>query len=125
VLDEAVRIRLRADVPVACYLSGGIDSCAVLGLAARHQPRPIRAFNISFDSPRFDEKDIAREVAAMANAEFVTIPARHDDLADHFGDAIEQAETLCHNAHGVAKYLLSRIVRDAGFKVVLTGEGRG
>ncbi|WP_119270630.1 asparagine synthase (glutamine-hydrolyzing) [Taklimakanibacter deserti] len=122
-LDEAVRIRLRADVPVACYLSGGIDSCAVLGLAARHHPRPIRAFNISFDDPRFDEKEIAREMAAKANAEFVSIPARQDDLADHFADAIEQAETLCNNAHGVAKYLLSRVVRDAGFKVVLTGEG--
>ena len=122
-LDEAVRIRLRADVPVACYLSGGIDSCAVLGLAARHSPRPICAFNISFDDPRFDEKEVAREMAAKAGAEFVTIPVRQDDLADHFADAIEQAETLCHNAHGVAKYLLSRVVRDAGFKVVLTGEG--
>src|SRR4029079_15190133 len=123
VLDEAVRLRLRADVPVGCYLSGGIDSCAVLGLAARHHARPIRAFNISFDVPRFDEKEVAREMAAKANAEFVTIPARQDDLADNFADAIEQAETLCHNAHGVAKYLLSRVVRDAGFKVVLTGEG--
>jgi asparagine synthase (glutamine-hydrolysing) len=122
-LDEAVRVRLRADVPVACYLSGGIDSCAVLGLAARHQPRPIRAFNISFDDPRYDEKQVASEMAAKAGAEFVAIPIRQDDLADHFADAIEQAETFCLNAHGVAKYMLSRVVRDAGFKVVLTGEG--
>lgn len=122
-LDEAVRIRLRADVPVACYLSGGIDSCAVLGLAARHQHRPIRAFNISFDDPRYDEKEIAREMAAKAGAEFVAVPVRQDELADHFADAIEQAEVICNNAHGVAKYLLSRVVRDAGFKVVLTGEG--
>jgi asparagine synthase (glutamine-hydrolysing) len=121
--DEAVRIRLRADVPVACYLSGGIDSCAVLGLAARHQPRPIRAFSISFDAPPFDEKAIAQEMAAKAGAEFVAIPVSQDDLADHFADAIEQAETLCLNGHGVAKYLLSRVVRDAGFKVVITGEG--
>jgi asparagine synthase (glutamine-hydrolysing) len=122
-LDEAVRIRLRADVPVACYLSGGIDSCAVLGLAARHLQRPIRAFNISFDDPRYDERQVASEMAAKAGAEFVAIPIRHDDLADHFADAIEQAETFCLNAHGVAKYMLSRVVRDAGFKVVLTGEG--
>jgi asparagine synthase (glutamine-hydrolysing) len=122
-LDEAVRIRLRADVPVACYLSGGIDSSAILGLAAKHQSRPIHAFNISFDSPRYDEQEIAREMAAVAGAEFVTVPARQDDLADHFADAIEHAEMLCSNAHGVAKYLLSRVVRDAGFKVALTGEG--
>ena len=62
-------------------------------------------------------------MAAQAGAEFYPIPIRQDDLADHFADAIAQAETLCFNAHGVAKYLLSRAVRDAGYKVVLTGEG--
>ena len=50
-------------------------------------------------------------------------PIRQADLADHFADATWHAETLCFNAHGVAKYLLSRAVRDAGYKVVLTGEG--
>ena len=122
-LEEAVRIRLRADVPVGCYLSGGLDSCAVLGLAARHHREPIRAFTLTFDRAEYDEGEIAREMAAKAGAEFCPIPIRQDDLADHFADAITQAETLCFNAHGVAKYLLSRAVRDAGYKVVLTGEG--
>jgi asparagine synthase (glutamine-hydrolysing) len=62
-------------------------------------------------------------MAAKVGAEFCPIPLRQSDLADHFADAITQAETLCMNAHGVAKYLLSRAVRDAGYKVVLTGEG--
>ena len=53
----------------------------------------------------------------------IPIPIRQDDLADHLADAILQSETFCINAHGVAKYLLSRAVRDAGYKVVLTGEG--
>jgi len=123
VLEEAVRLRLRADVPVACYLSGGLDSCAVLGLAARHRPDPIRAFTLSFDRGDYDEEPQAREMAAKAGAEFTPIPIRQDDLADHFADAIIQSETFCLNAHGVAKYLLSRAVRDAGCKVVLTGEG--
>jgi asparagine synthase (glutamine-hydrolysing) len=123
VLEEAVRIRLRADVPVGCYLSGGLDSCSVLGLAARNHPDPIRAFTLTFDRAEYDEGEIAREMAAKVGAEFCPIPIRQDDLADHFGDAIAQAETLCFNAHGVAKYLLSRAVRDAGYKVVLTGEG--
>jgi asparagine synthase (glutamine-hydrolysing) len=122
-LDEAVRLRLRADVPVGCYLSGGVDSCAVLGLAARHHPEPIRAFTLSFDRPEYDEAAVAKEMAARAGAEFFPIPVKLDDLADHFPCAIQQAETLCVNAHGVAKYLLSRAVRDAGYKVVLTGEG--
>jgi asparagine synthase (glutamine-hydrolysing) len=122
-LEEAVRVRLRADVPVGCYLSGGLDSCSILGLAARHHPEPIRAFTLSFDRAEYDEEEIAREMAAKVGATFCPIPIRQDDLADHFGDAIAQAETLCFNAHGVAKYLLSRTVRDAGYKVVLTGEG--
>ncbi len=122
-LEEAVRIRLRADVPVGCYLSGGLDSCAVLGLAARHHPDPIRAFTLTFDHVEYDEEKEAREMAAKAGAEFFPIPIRQDDLADHFSDAILQSETLCFNAHGVAKYLLSRAVRDAGYKVVITGEG--
>jgi asparagine synthase (glutamine-hydrolysing) len=122
-LEEAVRLRLRADVAVGCYLSGGLDSCAVLGLAAKHRMDPIRAFTLSFDRVDYDEEPQAREMAAKAGAEFVPIPIRQDDLADHFADAIIQSETFCLNAHGVAKYLLSRAVRDAGFKVVMTGEG--
>jgi asparagine synthase (glutamine-hydrolysing) len=122
-LDDAVRVRLRADVPVGCYLSGGLDSCSVLGLAARHHPEPIRAFTLCFDRAEYDEGAIAREMAEKAGAEFWPIAIRQRDLADHFADAIGQAETFCMNAHGVAKYLLSRAVRDAGYKVVLTGEG--
>jgi asparagine synthase (glutamine-hydrolysing) len=122
-LEEAVRLRLRADVPVGCYLSGGLDSCAVLGLAAKHRSDPIHAFTLTFDHAEYDEEKEAKEMAAKAGAEFFPIPIRQDDLADHFSAAILQSETFCINAHGVAKYLLSRAVRDAGYKVVITGEG--
>jgi asparagine synthase (glutamine-hydrolysing) len=122
-LEEAVRIRLRADVPVGVYLSGGLDSCSVLGLAAKHHPEPIRAFTLTFENVEYDEGPIAKEMAALTGAEFNTIAIGQRDLADNFADAIAQSETLCLNAHGVAKYLLSRAVRDAGYKVVITGEG--
>ena len=122
-LETAVRLRLRADVPVGCYLSGGLDSCAVLGLAARHAAEPIRAFTLAFDRPEYDEEAIAREMAARAGAVFCPIPMRQSDLTDDFADATWHAETICLNAHGVAKFALSRAVRDAGYKVVLTGEG--
>src|SRR5262245_41525714 len=123
VLENAVRLRLRADVPVGCYLSGGLDSCTVLGMAARHAAEPIRAFTLAFDLPAYDEEAIAREMAARANAQFCPIPIRQADLADDFADATWHSETLCINAHCVAKFALSRAVRDAGYKVVLTGEG--
>jgi asparagine synthase (glutamine-hydrolysing) len=124
-LEEAVRIRLRADVPVGCYLIivAAWTTCAVLGLAAKYRSDLIRAFTLSFDRAEYDEEKEAREMAGKVGAEFFPIAIKQDDLADHFADAILQSETLCFNAHGVAKYLLSRAVRDAGYKVVLTGEG--
>jgi asparagine synthase (glutamine-hydrolysing) len=122
-LDEAVRLRMRADVPVGCYLSGGLDSCAVLGLASRHTREPIHAFTLTFDQAAYDESTVAEEMAAQAGARFHPIPIQQSDLADHFADALWNAETLFFNGHGVSKFLLSRAVRDAGYKVVFTGEG--
>lgn len=123
VLEEAVRLRMHADVPVASYLSGGLDSCAVLGLAAKHAPGPVEAFTLGFDHDAYDETSIARDMAAKAGANFHPIAMTQEIMAENFEEAVYSTETLTWNAHGVAKYLLSRAVRDAGFKVVLTGEG--
>ncbi len=123
VFDEAVRLRMRADVPVGCYLSGGIDSCAVLGFAARHSTTPIDAFTLTFDQDAYNEGPIAREMAAKAMANFHPIPIKQRDIAENFSEAVFHSETLFANGHGVSKFLLSRAVRDAGFKVVYTGEG--
>jgi asparagine synthase (glutamine-hydrolysing) len=123
VFEEAVRLRMHADVPVGCYLSGGLDSCAVLGFAARNSTTPIQAFTLTFDQAAYDEGDIAREMAAFAGANFYPIPIKQSDIAEHFADAIWHSETIFSNGHGVSKFLLSRAVRDAGYKVVYTGEG--
>lgn len=123
VLEDAVKTRLRADVPVGCYLSGGIDSCAVLGLASLHHGEPVRAFTLTFDGPQYDEGAIAREMAAHCGADYQPIPVTQADLASHFRDAVVQSEIPFINAHTVAKFMLSKAVRAAGYKVVLTGEG--
>jgi asparagine synthase (glutamine-hydrolysing) len=122
-LVEAVRFRLRADVPVACYLSGGLDSCAVLGLASRLSSRPLRAYTLSFDMADYDERVLAEEQAKRSGADFFPIDIRAEHMAEHLADAVYHAERPIVNAHVVAKYLLSRAVRDSGVKVVLTGEG--
>ncbi|RDH85671.1 MAG: asparagine synthase (glutamine-hydrolyzing) [endosymbiont of Galathealinum brachiosum] len=122
-LNNSVKTRLRADVPVGVYLSGGIDSCAVIGMAAEHHNQPIDAFTISFDNKDYDETDLAREMADRVDAKFNSIAVNQLDLADNFSDAIWHSEALCLNSHGVAKYLLSKAVSEQGFKVVLTGEG--
>jgi asparagine synthase (glutamine-hydrolysing) len=122
-LHEAVRLRLRADVPVGCYLSGGLDSCAVLGIASQYASQPIQAFTLSFDQPEYDEEAIAREMAAHSGANYTPIAVQPSQLADSFTEALWHAETPFMNTHGIAKFLLSKAVRAAGHKVVLTGEG--
>ena len=123
VLEDAVKTRLRADVPVGCYLSGGIDSCAVLGLAARHHDGPVRAYTLTFDHAQYDESRVAEEMARHAGATYQPIPMKQADLAAHFRAAVIQSEIPFINGHTVAKYMLSRAVRESGYKVVLTGEG--
>ena len=123
VFNDAIRERLIADVEVASYLSGGIDSCAVLGLAQKQMDRPIRAFTLAFDDALYDESRIARAQAEFVGANYNEIPVAARDIVDNYSDAIWHAETVFFNGHGVAKYMLSRAVRDAGIKVVFTGEG--
>jgi asparagine synthase (glutamine-hydrolysing) len=122
-LLDSVQQRLVADVEVASYLSGGIDSCAVLGLAQQSTARPIRAFTLTFENPLYDEARIAEAQAKHVGATYHPIPITGREIADAYADAVWHAETQMFNGHGVAKYLLSRAVRDAGIKVVFTGEG--
>ncbi len=122
-LDEAVRLRMRADVPVAFQLSGGLDSSAVAALAARRARGPITCFTVSFDHDDYDELGLAQQTADRLGARLITVRASQQDLARALPDAIAHGEGLVVNAHAAAKFLLSRAVRDAGFRVVMTGEG--
>ena len=122
-IEESVRLRMRADVPVGCYVSGGIDSSAVLGMAASHAGRGVAAFTIAFDHPDFDESASACRSAAHAGADFHPIRVTEADFAACFADAVWQGETIQYNAHGPARYLLSKAVQQAGYKVVMAGEG--
>jgi asparagine synthase (glutamine-hydrolysing) len=122
-LLESIRLRLRADVPVGVYLSGGLDSCSVLGMASAIREAPLEAFTIAFEQGPFDEGPIAEEMARHVHANFHVFRMPEDLLADHFADEVWHSETITHNTNAVAKFLLSEKVRDFGFKVVLTGEG--
>lgn len=122
VLDDAVAERLTADVEVACYLSGGLDSSAVLGLAQARLDRPIRAFTIKFEG-EWDESPLAQRTAAFTGSNYVEVPVSPHDMADALEDTIWHGERPIFNANAAAKFLLSKAVRDAGIKVVFTGEG--
>ena len=88
-----------------------------------HHQDPIEAFTLCFDAAAYNEEHVAREMAEHANANFHPLAINQTQLADNFADAVWHSETLTSNPHGVAKFLLSDLVRKSGFKVVLTGEG--
>lgn len=122
-LDESIRLRMRADVPVGCYLSGGVDSSSVLGIASRYSEGKFTAFTIAFDHPDFDESAPARAMAEFAGAEFRPIAVKGRDFADVFYESVWKGEMIHYNAHGAARYHLSRAVQREGYKVVIGGEG--
>ena len=122
-LEDAVKIRLKADVPVGCYLSGGLDSSAIFALASQIHHKPVKAFSIAFDNPLFDESKFAKEMAQHIGSEYHEVRITQKDMAENFSDTIWHTEYPFLNAHVVAEYLLSKLVSEAKFKVVLTGEG--
>ncbi|WP_287816184.1 asparagine synthase (glutamine-hydrolyzing) [Idiomarina sp.] len=122
-LLEAVQHRMTADVPVGCYLSGGIDSCAILGLASASTQTSVKAFTIGFDSADYDETPIAEEMAEATQADHHIMRLKADDLYDHFVKTLWHTERTIYNTLGVAKYLMSKEVHESGYKVVMTGEG--
>jgi len=122
-LLEAVQHRLNADVPVGCYLSGGIDSCSILGLSAAARQDPVKAFTIGFDSSDYDETPIATEMAQMTGAEQIIMKTSAEHLYDNFDRTIWHTERTIYNTLAVAKLLMSETVQKNQYKVVLTGEG--
>lgn len=122
-LAEATRIRLRADVPVGVYLSGGMDSSAVAAMARRFSSGSLEAFSLSFEDPRFDESQFQVRMAQSLDVNLRTIQVSDADVGDAFPEVIRHAEKPILRTAPAPMLLLSSFVREAGFKVVLTGEG--
>jgi asparagine synthase (glutamine-hydrolysing) len=120
---DAVRVRLRAEVPVCCQLSGGIDSSAVLGIAASESTSPLHAYTVAFDHAAYDESSTAATAASHCGAVLHRVSATPVEILAYLPVAVEMSEGLCINGHLVAKYLLHRAIHEQGYKVVLTGEG--
>ena len=120
---EAVRLRLDADVEVGCYLSGGVDSCSIMGIAAACQQTPVKAFTIGFDHADYDETAAAQEMARATGAVQEIVPVKASDLYGRFARTIWHTERSIYNTFCIAKLMLSEHVRRAGYKVVVSGEG--
>ncbi len=122
-LERAITLRLRADVSVGCYLSGGLDSSSILALANQNNPHPLPAFSIAFEDARYDEHLEASRFAMSLGSDFHPVTVSQRDLLDHLPSAVRFSEGLCINGQLVAKYLLSREAQRSGVAVVLVGEG--
>lgn len=123
-LSNAVAARMDADVEVAAYLSGGIDSCAILGMASALSQDPIKAFTISFDNADYDEAAIATRMAKRVGADHTKIILTADDLyGSNYVQTLWHSERTFYNTLGVAKKMMSGTVVEHGCRVALTGEG--
>ena len=120
-LDEAVRIRLRSDVPLGAFLSGGLDSAAVLALMTRHSSRPVQTFSIGFGDPEYDELDAARATARAFGAEHHEEVVRPDcvRLADRLAWHYDEPFA---DASAIPTFVVSELAR-RHVTVCLTGDG--
>lgn len=122
-LRSAVDHRLIADVTVGAYLSGGLDSSLVCALAGRSTPDPLHTFSVAFEDPRFDESLWQREVSTQTGSTHAVQRITDADIGRVFPDVIWHAETPLLRTAPAPLFLLSRLVRERGTKVVLSGEG--
>lgn len=122
-LQDATRIRLRSDVPVGAYLSGGLDSTLIAALAKNVVTDRLRTFSVGFEDAAFDESGYQLEASAFLRTEHSRIHCSYKDIANVFDEVIWHSEQPILRTAPAPMYLLSKLVRDSGYKVVLTGEG--
>src|SRR5579883_102702 len=122
-LIDAAKLRLRADVPVGAYLSGGLDSSIIASIIRNFTSNKLDTFSIAFDDVNFDESSFQRKMASFLGTKHHVVVARHSDIGRVFPDVVWHTETPLMRTSPAPMFILSQLVRDAGYKVVLTGEG--
>jgi asparagine synthase (glutamine-hydrolysing) len=122
-LSDAVSLRLRADVPVGAYLSGGLDSSIIGSLVRRSESSPLETFSVRFEDPVFDESDEQAGIVALLGTRHHDIICDAASITDRLAEVVWHCEAPQLRTAPVPLFLLSGLVRDAGMKVVLTGEG--
>jgi asparagine synthase (glutamine-hydrolysing) len=122
-LVDAVRLRLRSDVPVGAYLSGGLDSSVITAIIKRHTDTPLRTFSVTFEDPEFDESEYQDEVIRHLDTNHTSVRCTRAGVARCFPRAVWHAETPLVRTAPAPLMMLSETVRAHGYKVVLTGEG--
>lgn len=121
-LDEAVRLRMVSDVPFGAFLSGGIDSSAVVGLMSRHSNQPVNTFSVGFAESAYSELRHAKSIADLFHTRHHELTISHDHLMAHLPALVRFRDAPVAEPSDIPIYLLSK---EAGksVKMVLTGEG--
>jgi len=122
-LIDATRLRLRSDVPVGAYLSGGLDSSVLTTVIKRHTDAPLRTFSIGFEEPSVDESAFQEQLVSYLGADHSRITCRNADIAASFARAVWHGESVVTRSAMVPMLRLSQLVHDQRYRVVLTGEG--
>jgi asparagine synthase (glutamine-hydrolysing) len=122
-LLDAVRIRLRSDVPVGCYLSGGLDSSAVTSFVVKNFNSDVRTFGIRFEEDDFDEGDYQNQMVSFLNVNHSEMRAANSKIGTAFPAVLWHCEKPLLRTAPAPLFLLSKLVHKSGYKVVLTGEG--
>ncbi len=120
---DATQIRLRADVPVGAYLSGGLDSSITTALIQNYTDRHLDTFSIAFTDPDFDESHYQQQMAAFLGTDHQVVHVEHADIGRVFPDTIWHTEIPIMRTSPAPMFLLSGLVHRQNYKVVLTGEG--
>jgi len=122
-LHDACRIRLRADVPVGTYLSGGLDSSYISSLVKHSFNNKVCTFSVGFTDGRFDEAFFQKQAVQSIGTDHKMIRCTEKDIGEAFPDVVWYSESPLLRTAPAPLFLLSGLVRENNFKVVLTGEG--
>jgi asparagine synthase (glutamine-hydrolysing) len=122
-LLDASRIRLRADVPVGAYLSGGIDSTFISTLVKQNFNNQLNTFSVSFSDQRFDESAFQNIAVRSLQTDHQDVRCTESDIGEVFPQIVWHTETPIIRTAPAPLFMLSKLVRENNFKVVLTGEG--
>lgn len=122
-IEDAVRLQLRADVPVMTYLSGGLDSSILTALVKRHHINDLTTFSVGFTDARYDESAHQQLMADYLQTKHRHLEVDAADIGRAFGDVVWHAERPIMRTAPAPLLRLSGLVHEAGIKVVLTGEG--
>jgi len=122
-LVRATRLRMRADVPVAAYLSGGLDSSLTSAIVKRFTDAPLDTFSVRFADAAYDETEHQQTMARSLGTDHHSITVSRSDIARTFPEVIWHVETPILRTAAVPLHSLSSLVRENHIKVVVTGEG--